>query len=190
MADGSAYDRPFWDINSLVAALGKDEPAALIEIERAAGLGRLKITGRYGMFDDRFGSLGPREIIPELEFADKVIRKVKGQYALIPDPIKWLALSAWQDLLIRADQVDDICRDAEPAPVTAPNNPPTDDELTRLIDATFPIQMPGIPKAESILRPLIRKEFGGPATAKQLRDVLAREEFVKRRGKGRPPQQA
>jgi hypothetical protein len=116
MSDASAYDRPFWDIDTLIAAMGKDAAAALCEIECAAGLDRLRITGLY-----RFEE--PRKQIPTLEFADKVIWREPDGTSYLGRAPGWIELATWLvDLRVQAEDAQVFLRErgASTEPVIAP----------------------------------------------------------------------
>jgi hypothetical protein len=99
-------DMPFWDIGTLIAAMGTKKAAALAEVAYAAGTGRLRMTG----YRKRPGHLlegRVRREIPPLEFADKVIRRQsEGRYDL-SGPSR----DHWRDLKVRDEDAQAFLRE-------------------------------------------------------------------------------
>jgi hypothetical protein len=104
MDQDADFDRTWWDIETLLKWIDAEEVAGLAEIERKAD--RLGLTGQLGPLDRGFGALQPRETIPEIEFADCVLRKVAGRYVYLPNPetITMQYMGGWQYLRLRADK--------------------------------------------------------------------------------------
>lgn len=116
MNQDAGFDRPWWDIETLLKWIGKDEPAGLAEIEKHIEC--LGLTGQLGPLYPGFGRLKPREPIPEIEFADCVLQKFNGRFVYLSNPeTRGSPLAGWQHLRLRADKARAIWLRGETAPL-------------------------------------------------------------------------